>query len=71
MSVLACVKKYDGRNCLCCLNGDSWCMRVSIVVMIASLRNLEGVYIPVGRMRSISWLVIVLQGGCSEICVGG
>ena len=54
-----------------CLNGDAWCMRVSMVVIMVSLRNLVGVYIPVGRMRLSSRLVIVLQGGCSEICVGG
>ena len=54
-----------------CLNGDAWCMRVSMVVMMVSLRNSVGVYIAVGRMRLISRLVIVLHGGCSEICVGG
>ena len=43
----------------------------SIMVMIASLRNSVGVYIHVVRMRLSSWLVIVLQGGYCDICVGG
>ena len=41
------------------------------MVMMVSLRNSVGVYIPVGRMRLSSMLVILLQGGCSESCVGG